>query len=359
MMSRSHGSQLSARPNHGMAGAVPTVLATLVLVLTATACDELLVAGPLPEVGNVAAEIGAAVVESDTGIVVNGRPVLSHPNNGQALWVDRFERYDFAGFPELDYPQSARYGLSWRIMLTHEEREQRGDSTIFRFRDHGDVAVASVPMEQLTDPPHLPPGAPPVRFENFVRYLLLSYHRIDWNHGQTTEDQTPFQGDLAAGRELALESTGSHEVLPGRATFAIRPFTLLTGLENNEALQLARSTVPVIDVGEPLVLTFDRPFDAARSYVLLHPMHPHLQPGTRAAFIQTRSPSERVVIPPHLLRQLVDGAAPKTAFRAIIVDILVAPDALPGAFTDALGSSSFSLPLVQRAETSVHLYLRR
>lgn len=359
MMSRREHPTSGPRPGPGTRRAVPTAPLALALALGAMACDDMLVDGPVDEAGNVEAVIGAAVVEADTGIVVNGQSVIRYPHNGAALWLDRFERFDFGGFPELDYQQPARYGQSWRIMLAHRHPpEERGDSTIFRYHDHGDAAVAGVPMGKHTDIPHLGPGAPPIRFESFIHYHLPTAAEVEWMHGgSTTFVQTPFHDHLAAGHEILIETTGSDEVLPVQTTFSARPFILLTGLENRGVVDLARSAVPVIHVEDPLVLTFDRPLDAARSYVVLHPMHPHLQPGTRAVFLQTRSPAQRVVIPPHVLRQLVDDAADQTAFRAIIVDILVQDDAFTGAFTD--GADTFSLPFVQRAETSVHLYLRR
>jgi hypothetical protein len=111
------------------------------------------------------------MVVSDTGVVVNGRPIVHYPSNGQALWVDRFDHYRFGGFAELDLPQSTRHSLTWWVMVTHGNApEQRGDSTIFSFVDHGQASIAGVPMEKLTHLPHVGPGMP-VRHENFIRYF--------------------------------------------------------------------------------------------------------------------------------------------------------------------------------------------
>jgi hypothetical protein len=360
-MSRPYDSPPASRPGHGTRRAVRGSVVALMLAVGAAACDDVLVAGPLPESGNVEAVVGAAVVQSDTGVVVNGVAVLRHSSLGNALWLDRSETFTFGGFPEIGYPQSIDYGLVWRVHLTHEIREQRGDSLIFRFTDHGDVAVAGVAMEKLTDLPAVGPSVP-VRFENFIRYHVRSSIYLEWLHASPTHDRGPFHDDLVAGRPLAVTSTGSDAVAPVTAAFAARPFTALVRIENDGTLPL-RGAVPVIDVDHPLALVFDRPLDPERAYIIIHPMHTpqHQQPATRTAFLQPRTPSQRVVIPPHILRQLVgDAPGDRFPFRAIIVDALVEEDVFAGRFT-AAGSddAEFSLPFVQRGETVIHLYLRR
>lgn len=325
------------------------------LVAAIAACDAARVAGPPAEVGNVEVVIGATVVQSDSGVAVDGEAVVSHPDNGNALWVDRLERFDFGGFPEFDHPQDTHYSLSWRVMLTHRHPpEQRGDTTVFRFHDHGDVTVADVPMHRLTDPPHVDPGAGIV-FENFVRYHLPTFTYAEWRSGgSTTFDHATFHDDLVAGHDLAIRTTGSDDVLPVEATFALRPFARLTGLENGATIDLAGPT-PVVDVDHPLVFTFDRPIDPARAFIVLHPMDP-ARPGLRSALIRPHVTTKRVVIPPYALRQLADPTpAPAPApFRATTVDIATTEHAVTGHLTD---TQPFALPLVQRTQTSVHLYL--
>jgi hypothetical protein len=286
--------------------------------------------------------------------------VLRHPNLGQALWLERSETFSFGGFPEIGYPQSVDYTLIWGVHLSHEVREQRGDSLIFRFHDHGYVDIAGVTMDKLTDLPTVGPTTP-IRLENFIRYHLRSSLYLDWLHAAPTHDVSAFHHDLVAGRPLDVRSTGSSGVEAVQASFAARPFTALKGIENDGAIEL-RGAVPVIDVEHPLVLTFDRPLDPANAFIIIHPMRTqqHQPHGARAAFLQPRSPSQRVVIPPHILRQLVgDAAGQDVPFRAIIVDVQVEEDVFAGRFTGGEGDDGeFSLPFVQRGETVVHLYLR-
>ncbi len=327
-------------------------LATVVLV---SACDGARVAGPPAEAGNVETMIGAAVVESETGVIVDGHPVVSYPSNGRALWLDRFERYDFGGFPEIGYAQHTRYALSWHVTLAHgHPPEQRGDSTVFRFFDHGDATVADVLMDRLTDPPHVPSGVP-VRFENVVRYHLPTFTYAEWEHGGSTIfHQTAFHDDLVAGRDLSIRTTGSDDVLPVHATFAVRAFARLNGIENGEPLSLVGGK-PSVDVDRAFVLNFDRPLDPSRAFILLHPMDP-TQPGARPAFIRPVVPTRRVVIPPYALQQLAEiGADSSIPFRALIIEIMVTDDAFSGHLT----TEPFTLPFVQRSETSIHLYLGR
>lgn len=337
----------------------PAPLLVAALAAVSWACDDVLVAGALPEVGNVDALIGAAIVESDTGVVVNGRTVLGHPDNSQALWLDRIERFEGGGFPELDYPQSTRYSHTWRIALMHAHPPlQDGDTTVFRFHDHGDVAVEGVAMEKLTERPGVGPGSR-VRFDNFIRYHLPTQSYAEWMDGGTTVfAATPFHGDLAQGRELMVRTTGSDDALPVQATFAARPFARVSGIENNGDIPL-HGPVPVVDTRAPVILAFDRPLDPERAFVALIPFP--AQNGARTAFIQPRSASQRLVIPPHVLRQLVEGApTTRTAFRAIVIEIMTSDDTFAGRFSAGHADvDTFSLPFVQRSETSMNLYLER
>lgn len=357
-MTARHGHRRCARVPIWRRRVVP-LLAVLTLLALLAGCEDILVDGPLQEQGNVRAEIGVAVVESDSGTVVNGRQVMSYPPKSRALWLDRFERFDLGGFPELDYAQDARHSESWRVMLTHAHPpEQRGDSTIFRYHDHGQVSLAGVPMEKLTDLPDLGPSAPSIRFENFIRYLLSTAVDVEWMDGRTTHFvRLPFHDDLVAGRDVALESTGSDDALPVQATFTAVALARLTAVENAGVVDLRSGGVPVVYVDQPLVLEFDAALDPQHAYMILHPMGSHAQPGARA-FIQTRSPTSRVVIPPELLRALVAQATTPIAYRATIVEVRVQEDVLTGQLAhDEPDQSGFALPFVQRGETSVHLYL--
>lgn len=339
------------------------VLILLALAAVSWGCDDVLVAGALPEAGNVDVMMGAAVVQSDTGVVVNGHPVIRHPYNGRALWLDRFERFEAGGFPELDYPQTEGYHRSWRVMLTHgHPPEQDGDTVVFRFHDHGHATVAGVAMDKLTDLPHVGPGAR-VRVENFVRYLLSTHVYVEWMHGgSTTFASAPFHDQMVAGASLEVRTTGSDHATPTAATFAARPLVSLTRLENNGPVDL-HSAVPTIDTGHSLVLALDRPLDPERAFVVLVPFWTsgNLNDGARSAFIQPRSATDRLVIPPHVLRQLIENApdAPR-AYRAIMVEFLIEDDVFAGEITgDGPDAGPFSLPFVQRGETAINLYLER
>jgi hypothetical protein len=328
-----------------------------------TACDDLLVQGPPADLGNVEVTLGGGVVATDTAVVVDGRTVVRHPSIDRSFWLDRFERFVYGGFPELGYEQAERYSLTWRLMLTHgHPPETRSDSTVLRYVDHGDATVGNttaggVVMDKLTDLPHVAPGTP-VQFESFVRYHSPSYVHADWQAGgSTTFVNASYYAGLMAGQSLALETTGSREAEPAAGSFAARPFAALTGLENGVALNL-HGGMPVIDSEQLLVFAFDRPLDPERAYVLLVPFAGH--PGALPAFVQPRSPARRVVLLPHVLRQLIaDAGAGPVAFRAVIVEIHVQDDIFAGRLSgDGPGAGEFSLPFVQRAETTVHLYLR-
>jgi hypothetical protein len=337
----------------------PAPLLVAALAAVSWSCDDVLVAGALPEAGNVDALIGAAIVESDTGVVVNGLTVLGHPGNSRALWLDRTERFEGGGFPELDSPQSTRYSHSWRILLMHAHPpQQEGDTTVFRFYDHGDVAVEGVAMEKLTDAPVVGPGSR-VRFDTFIRYHLPTQSYAEWmDGGSTVFAATPFHSDLAQGRELTIRTSGSDEALPVQAAFSARTFARLSGIENNGDIPL-HGPVPVLDTRHPFVVAFDRPLDPERAFVALIPFP--AQNGARTAFIQPRSASQRLVIPPHVLRQLVESApTTRTAFRALVIEIMTSDHVFTGRFRAGhADQDTFSLPFVQRSETSMNLYLER
>jgi hypothetical protein len=341
-------------------GRARSFLITAVLALGVVACTDARVSGPADEAGNVEALIGAIVAQSDTGVVVNGRPVLSHPPNGRAVWLEQYERFDLGGFPELDHPQSADYWFASRVLLTHQEREEHGDSLIFRHHDHGDVLLAGQVMDRMTDPPAVGPGGPPIRFEDFLRYRLQTFLHIEWRHGATTAEQAPFHADLAAGRTLTLKSTGSAGASPVEAEITATPLSALVRIENDGPVALA-GAVPVIDTRTSLVLQFDRPLDGSRAFVLLHPMFPERQPGVASVFLAPRSATDRVVVPPHVLGQLVAGAPRGShAFRMIVLEVVVQDDVFTGILAPgSAGAKSFSLPFVQRRETALHLYLDR
>jgi hypothetical protein len=339
-------------------------IALLGMMTTLTACDDLLVQGPPGDLGNVEVTLGGGVVATDTAVVVDGRTVVRHPSIDRALWLDRFERFVYGGFPELGYEQAERYSLGWRIMLTHgHPPETRGDTTVLRYVDHGDATVGQatgggVVMDKLTDLPHVAPGTP-LQFESFIRYHSPSYVHADWQAGgSTTFVDAPYHAGLVAGQSLALETTGSREAEPASSSFAARPFAALTGLENGVALNL-HGGMPVIDSEQPLVFVFDRPLDPERAYVLLAPFAGHA--GALPAFVQPQSPASRVVLLPHVLRQLIaDAGAAPVAFRAFVVEIHVQDGIFAGRLAgDGPDAGEFSLPFVQRAETTVHLYLRR
>jgi hypothetical protein len=342
-------------------------IAALGMMAALSACSDILVQGPPADLGNVEATLGGGVEQTDTTVVVDGRTVVRHPSIDRSLWLDRFERFTHGGFPELGYEQAERYSLSWRLMLTHAHpREERGDSTILRYVDHGEAAVGhggidGVVMDKLTDLPHVSPGTP-VRFESFVRYHSVSYSRVDWQDGgSTTFVDAPYHAALVAGASLTVSTTGSEEADPAAGSFVARPFAALTGLENGVPLDLMAG-MPVIYAEEPLVFVFDRPLDPERAYIFLVPFASH--PGSHSAFVQPQWSSARVVLLPHILRQLVtaSGAGP-VAFRAFVVEIHVREDAFAGSLSGhdppSPDPAEFSLPFVQRAETTVHFYLRR
>jgi hypothetical protein len=333
-------------------------LVLLALAAAAAGCEDMLVAGPLPEAGNVEFMLGANVVQTDTAVLVNGHPLMRYPSGEEALVLSRLERYDLGGFPELGYSQDARHALSWMLQFTHAfPREQVGDSVIYRYHDHGTVTVGGVAMDRNTDPPFIGPGGPPIRLENWVRYILMASVRVDWMHGGAPlQVDAPFHPDLTAGRPIPIRTEGSATVGPVEASIAARPMTRLTGLENRGTMEL-HGAVPVAHASDPLILTFDRPLDPQRAFLLIHPMQPLQQSGARAAFVRPAVPSNRVVLPSHILQQLVEGAGQQSAYRIIVVEFLVEDDAISGAYAD--GSGGFSLPFVQRGETTVHLYLRR
>lgn len=340
-----------AAPRHGL-----TLLLAAGLVVT-TGCGDTLVDGPTSDSGNVETRVGVVVAESDTGVTVDGETRVRHPNGTRAVWVDRFERYDFGTTPTLAITPPTRYGLSWRVMLTHEQpREERGDSLILGFYDHGEARIGGMVMDRLDDPPAVGPGAP-VRFDSFVRYTASTFVRVEWQTGEAeTFRHAPFHDDLVAGQPVILATSGSDQALPLEAAVTLRPFALLTGLANRGELSLGGNDAPIVDARHPLALDFSRPLDPERAYIVLHPVNAG---GGTTAFVQPRAATYRVVIPALLLRTLAGaGAAAPVAYRVVIVEFHTEDDAIGGHLTDATPEpGSFTLPLVQRSETVVNVRL--
>jgi hypothetical protein len=330
-------------------------LGSLLLLLGAAACESGRIGGPEPEPGNINFLLGAAVVESDTGIVVDGRSVVRHPSNGQALWLDRFDHRPYGGFPELDYPQSAHQSLAWRISLKHQPQQaQQGDSMIFRFVDHGETQVARTAMEKHTDLPHFTPGLP-IRFENFISYFTQAYVHVDWwQGGSTTFHRAPYFDDLLAGAPLVVETSGSAEAEPVTATFSARPFAELKAIANGAPIP-QDGAMPVVSVNESFALEFNRSLDPARAFIILIPFR---GVNGKRAFIQPISASQRVVIPSSALRELSAGSsATRLAYTMIIIEVHVQDNVFTGRLRN--GGGEFSLPFVQRSETAMHFYLER
>lgn len=329
--------------------------AALPLALAALACGDGV--EPDPEAGNVDAVIGAAVVETDTGVVVVGAWHLPVPSNGKALWLDWFFHHEFGGFPELDYKQNTRWSESWRIQLTHEkDRITRNDSTIFSFVDHGDAAVEDSTMEKSTTRPHVSPGVP-VRFEDWVRYLTHSYLQVTWLAGSAeTFHHTRYHDRLVAGEPITVTTSGSEQVEPV-ATFSVSPMARLIELRNGDALfELNAVTPPVLRTDRPLSLGFDRALDGDQSYVVFIPW-PNQGGGAQRAFIRPRAAADRLIIPPSVLAGMVANASrTRVAYLVVIEEFYWENDVFAGRFANG---DPFSLPFVQEGETSLLVYLER
>lgn len=329
--------------------------AALALLFATAACDG--ATEPELETGNVTASIGAQVEQTDTGVVVNGEWRVRFPPNHTALWLDRFVHYDFGGFPELGYEQSARRSEAWVLMLTHEKaRVERNDSLIFSFFDHGDLAVEDSTMMKRTELPGFSPGAP-IRFENFVRYLTHSYLHVDWaGGGETTFHHTPYHDALAAGDPISVTSTGSEDAAAVTATFQASPTARMVGLTNGDVVGLDGEAPPVLSVQHALAISFDRPLDPDHAFLLFHPM-PQQVAGAQRAFVQPVASTDRVVIPASVLDQLLPAAAAEAvAYRLLVLEVRSTDDVWRGTLE---GAGTFSLPFAQASSTSVNFYLER
>jgi hypothetical protein len=328
--------------------------ALLVLTICLGACEGGGIGAPQPSSGNVAVQMGAVIAQTDTGYVVAGRTVVRHPYNGRALWLDRFDDYRLGGFPELEYPRSARHSLMWRLTLRHELPMPRTDSLIFRFADHGTVGIAGAVMERQTQTPHFSQGLP-IRFENYIAWSVPSYVAVDWGHGSETLERATFHHALVSGAELRLETSGSADAAPLTAHFSALPLATLTAVLNGSSVVPLADAAPPIDVRQTLDLEFDRPLDPAHAFIVLAPFR--ATNGARMAFIQPREPAQRVVIPGATLDALLGGTdARRTAFRLFVLEVRAQDDVVAGRFTSG---AEFALPFVQRSETTLHLYLQR
>ena len=280
--------------------------AALPLTLAIAACGDGL--SPETETGNVEAIIGATVLETDTGVAVAGEWTLSLPHYNRALWLDRYVRYDFGGFPDLDYPQDTRFSESWRLRLEHQnEPITRNDSTIFSYVDHGDAAVADSAMDKHTTRPHVSPGST-VGFDSFVSYLRYSYWYVTWLAGNTTTfHDAPYHDPLMAGEAIALTTTGSLEANPVSTTFAASPFSTLVELRSGDTLSLNARTPPIVSVNRALIFGFDRALDPERVYAVFIPW-PKQGSGAQRAFFRPRVSTDRLVIPAATLAELIENA---------------------------------------------------
>jgi hypothetical protein len=338
------------------------LIVLLTLLAGVTACDARPGAEPIyQDPGNVHALMNASMVFTDTGFVVNGTTRISHPGPDRALWMDRFERFDNGGFPELGYEQSTIYSLVWRLMLTHEHPASvRGDSTLLRFVDHGNVTVQGVGMEKFTDVPYVAPGVP-IRFTNFVRYLATGRTRIEWLSGGVTDETATWFGPLAlTGGVRQLTTSGSAEATQYAGWFWVAPFASLQWITSGPPVPL-RGAVPVVSADRPLAIGLDRVVDASTSFIVLAPVMPGASAAGRA-FIQPVGPTSRITIPSDVLRALVAPAGEdRTAYRLTLIEIHVQPFSMQGTLVDPEATSAlpFVLPLVQRSELTVHLYLQR
>lgn len=325
----------------------------VLLLLALTGCDP---TGVRLEPGNVEMLVNARVAQSDTAVVVDGRTAIRFPSNWAALWLDRFDHYEFGGFPELDYPQDEQRTLSWRLALHHRSDViERNDSTIHVSVDHGTVSVEGTEMDRLDQDPHVGSGAP-IGFDNYVSYLLSTRFIMFRSGGDPdTWHETDFHDPMIAGATLTLETTGSDDVGPLTAEFAMQPFAPMIAVENGGAVDLDAFDMPVIGTDRALALTFERPLDPGRAAIILH-----VFPGGGAgsdAWIQATRVADRWVIPADALAQLIAGSSDdRVAYRMIVLEYVTQDDVVTGELADG---TPFSLPFVQRAETTFPFYLER
>lgn len=329
--------------------------------LVVAACDDGTTPDPDPgpdpttETG-VDVLLDAVVEQSDTAVVVNGVRLLAYPSIDRSVWMFRYLRFDFGGFPELGYASSTRLSDTWGLQLTHQTSAiERNDSTIWSYADHGDVSVEGAITEKYTDVPVVGPEDP-LGFENFVRYMKFTYGFTIWSDGVGTSwDEAPFHDDMAAGESIELTSTGSADFEPAGGSFAASPVATLLHMENGDTIQLEAEQTPILSSDTTLVLEFDEPLDPARAYIVFSPFFG--AEGARRAFLMPEEPARRVVIPASLLADLVENATDETVpYRIFIEEFATHPDAFTG--TDAQGES-FSIPFGQESETAVSVWLTR
>jgi hypothetical protein len=337
---------------------LPIRLCMIAAVLFLAACND--ASGPerlVVEAGNVDVRMDAAVAVTDSGVVVNGAIAIAYPGEQGGLVIDRFEDFVYGGFPDHDYPQSARYSHAWLLRFMHRRAaEQRGDSTIFRYADHGPVSTDGHEMDKGVLPPFVSPNLP-VHFDSFVVYRARPLVRVDWMHGHTTHQAMPYFASLTAGSPLTFSTTGSAEAAALSASFAAKPFAALQRVYNGEAVDLDSERL-LISTREPLVLEFDRPLDAAATWLLMGPFVRVGGQFGRAAFLRLTESTRRVVIPAAVLEELrARFDIEHVPVRLSVTEVLVTPDVIAGRRPD--GSEPFSLPLLQHGWTTLHLYLRR
>lgn len=325
--------------------------AALAVAVLLSGCDPV-GTGPVDPPGNVDYLLNAQVVTTDTAVVVDGRTIIRFPYNGRALYLERFPGFRYHGWPEHDYPQSVLRADAWWLILRHERPpEERGDSIIRSFVDHGEVTIAGVGADKRTDPPHFSAHLP-WRYENYVSYFSRAFTMAEWDSGWVTADSAAYFGALRAGEPLTVQTTGSDDVGPITATFAARAFAELVGMENTGEIPID-GAMPEVDVNRPWTLRFNRPLDPAHAYMVLIPF----RGGGPRPFVQPNAPSHEVVLPTELLRQMVQGAPDELVPMTLIINEWhLGEHQFEGELSDG---TPFSLPTYQWSQTAMYLNFRK
>ena len=336
---------------------LPLACISLLLFVLA-GCDR--ATGPLDTEDVLRVATGENVQVMESAILVGGRPAIDLGRGDSSLFVSRFTEYQYGGW--LDVEQDILKVEDWYIDLQYAFDEvARGDTLVHTYLDYGTATIEGHEMMKVTGLPDVrgwEPPAPYPLFENLVLYRALLGSRTTTLDGNTIAfPEAPYRDAFLAGEPVTLQTSGTDAITPATATFSVKPYSTLVGMQSGDALDFERER-PVIRAGEDLVLEFDRPLRPEETFIALIPLFGVGQPYSpevrrqATARVQLLEPTDQVRLPSDVLQEIKSHTEGAFEYTLTIFEVAHDPDVTVDV-QDRQTGARYAVPFVQRNHTRV------
>ena len=296
---------------------------------------------------NVIVHLGAEVTTTDDAVLVDGAPQVHFSSSARGMFTQHSLTYENGGpFPPAN---DHMFQESWYMDVGRRVVTGLSADTVFmHYVDFGDVALEGTPSNHFAiDTVRVFDwGDGEVRvYDNFILKRISFFgDRLKADGSHVTFSHGPAYDLFLDSGTATLTATGSDELEPFSADFSLRPSARITDLSSGGTLAFV-GPQPLVSVGRPLVIDFDRPLDRETTviritYLDTPPADQELQRRASAAFTLVGR-TNRIVIPPSALRAIaaevpdVDGPFMLRVSEHLQIEDLYSIER-PGAGTESL-----------------------